>query len=68
MLFWSAIGESRADGQEKILRDLWWGGKKTILLINHKDRTHGQKELPGGHEVWPITSFQFGRVRESLTL
>ena len=31
------------------------------VLLNHKDRTHGEKELHLGHEEQPIAYFQLGK-------
>ena len=39
---------SRADGQERILEDIF--GAKMVILLNHGDRTHGQEELHWGRE------------------
>jgi len=34
---------------------------KKVVLLKHRDRTHGQKELHWGHEEWPIIYFQVAR-------
>lgn len=36
-------------------------GAKKVVLLKNGDRTCGQKELPWGHELWPIIYFQAGR-------
>ena len=32
-----------------------------VVLLKHRDKIHGQKELPWGLEEWPIIDFQVGR-------
>ena len=44
--------------KKEFLRYLWC---KKVILLKHRDRTHGQKELYWGHEEWPITYFQVGK-------
>ena len=45
---WKFFG-FRADGQERILETC---SMQKVVLLNHRDRTHGQNELPWGCDRW----------------
>ena len=49
----------KADGQERILEMSWY---KKVVLLKHRDKTYGQKELCHSHEEWPIVYLQAGRA------
>ena len=40
---------SGADGQERILEDIF--GAEKVILLKHRDGTRGQEELPWDHEA-----------------
>ena len=48
----------QADSQERILE---MSLVQRDVLLTHRDRIQGQKELPWGHEEWPIIYFQVGK-------
>ena len=59
---WSSFGMMvgfGTNGQERILEDVFVA--KKVILLKHRDRTHGQKELPWGCEEWLIIYLQVGR-------
>ena len=47
MGFWSGDGGPELTAKKGFLRHLWY---KKVILLKHRDRTHGQKELHWGCE------------------
>ena len=44
--------------KKEFLIRLWY---KKVVLLKHRDSTHGQKEMHQGNEEWPIIYLQVGR-------
>ena len=55
------VGWSGADGQERILEDVF--GAKKMILLKHGNRTPGQKELSWGCEEWLVLYYGVGEVK-----
>ena len=52
------VGVLEQTAKKDFLKHLWC---KKVVLLKHRDRTHGQKELHQSHEEWLIIYFQVER-------
>ena len=59
MRFWSG-GGSELMAKKEFSRSLWC---KNVILLKHRDRPHGQKEPPWGHEEWLLRYYEVGKLK-----
>ena len=36
---------------------------QNVILLKHRDRPHGQKEPPWGHEEWLLRYYEVGKLK-----